>query len=89
MLEVGYERPSAPPHEPEDDILQPSTSTSDPAPADRLATSDTPLGFGVVSPALHVCHKQHVPHDLMHRDAALKRNHGHVCTHVPMSCYGM
>ncbi|KAL3143476.1 hypothetical protein ABBQ38_002284 [Trebouxia sp. C0009 RCD-2024] len=35
MLEVGYERPSAPPHEPEDDILQPSTSTSDPAPADR------------------------------------------------------
>ena len=36
MLGVGYERP---PHNPEDDILQPSTSSPDLAPADRSAAS--------------------------------------------------
>lgn len=34
MLGVGYERP---PHEPGDDILQPSTSSPDLGPADRSA----------------------------------------------------
>ena len=46
MLEVGYERPSGPSHDPEDDILQPSSSAPDLAPADRLGTCDVLLGFG-------------------------------------------
>lgn len=36
MLGVGYERP---PHEPEDDLLQPSSSSPDLGPVDRSAIS--------------------------------------------------
>lgn len=35
MLDVGYDRPAAQPHAPEDDILQPSSSGRDSIPADR------------------------------------------------------
>ena len=35
MLEVGYDRPAAQPHAPEDDILQPSISGRDSIPEDR------------------------------------------------------
>lgn len=35
MLDVGYDRPAAQPHAPEDDILQPSISGSDSIPEDR------------------------------------------------------
>ncbi len=35
MLDVGYDRPAAQPHAPEDDILQPSISGRDSIPADR------------------------------------------------------
>ena len=35
MLDVGYDRPAAQTHAPEDDILQPSISGSDSIPEDR------------------------------------------------------
>ena len=35
MLDVGYTRPAAQPHAPEDDILQPSISGRDSVPPDR------------------------------------------------------
>ncbi len=35
MLDVGYDRPAAQSHAPEDDILQPSISGCDSIPADR------------------------------------------------------